>query len=116
MSEFKAEFYENGDEIPVKEFLDSLDDKMRAKFSMEIKLLEEKGNELREPYSKPLGDGIFELRAKVGTDISRVLYFFYYQGRIILTHGFVKKAQKTPPSEIEKAKKYRKDFIERNGE
>ncbi len=42
MSEFKAEFYENGDEIPVKEFLDSLDDKMRAKFSMEIKLLEEK--------------------------------------------------------------------------
>ena len=82
---------------------------------MEIKLLEEKGNQLREPYSKPLGDGIFELRAKVGTDISRVLYFFYYQGRIILTHGFVKKAQKTPPSEIEKAKKYRKDFIERNG-
>lgn len=53
---------------------------MRAKFSMEIKLLEEKGNQLREPYSKPLGDGIFELRAKVGTDISRVLYFFYYQG------------------------------------
>ena len=45
MSEFKAEFYENGDEIPVKEFLDSLDDKMRAKFSMEIKLLEEKGNQ-----------------------------------------------------------------------
>lgn len=83
MSEFKAEFYENGDEIPVKEFLDSLDNKMRA---------------------------------KVGTDISRVLYFFYYQGRIILTHGFVKKAQKTPSSEIEKAKKYRKDFIERNGE
>ncbi len=108
--------YENGDEIPVKEFLDSLDDKMRAKFLMEIKLLEEKGNQLREPYSKPLGDGIFELRAKVGTDISRVLYFFYYQGRIILTHGFIKKAQKTPPSEIEKAKKYRKDFIERNDE
>ena len=89
---------------------------MRAKFSMEIKKKKKKGNQLREPYSKPLGDGIFELRAKVGTDISRVLYFFYYQGRIILTHGFVKKAQKTPPSEIEKAKKYRKDFIERNGE
>lgn len=115
MSEFKAEFYENGDEIPVKEFLDSLDDKMRAKFLMEIKLLEEKGNQLREPYSKPLGDGIFELRAKVGTDISRVLYFFYYEGRIILTHGFVKKTQKTPPSEFLKAKQYKKDFIERNG-
>ena len=82
---------------------------------MEIKLLEEKGNQLREPYSKPLRDGIFELRAKVGTDISRVLYFFYYEGRIILTHGFIKKTRKTPSSEIEKAKQYRKDFIERNG-
>lgn len=115
MSKFKAEFYENGDDIPVKDFLDSLDVKMRTKFLMEIKLLEEKGNELRETYSKPLEDGIFELRAKVGTDISRVLYFFYYQGRIILTNGFVKKTQKTPSSEIEKAKRYREDFLERNG-
>ena len=74
MREFKAEFYKNGDEIPVKEFLDSLDNKMRAKFSMEIKLLEEKGNQLREPYSKPLGDGIFELRAKVGNRYFKECY------------------------------------------
>ena len=115
MSDFKAEFYENGDGIPAKEFLDSLNIKMRAKFAMEIKLLEEKGNQLREPYSKPLGDGIFELRAKVGTDISRVLYFFYYEGRIVLTHGFIKKTQRPPAGEIEKAKKYRRDYIERHG-
>lgn len=60
--------------------------------------------------------GIFELRAKVGTDISRVLYFFYYEGRIVLTHGFIKKTQRTPAAEIEKAKKYRRDYIERHGE
>ena len=77
MGGFIAEFYENGDKILVKDFLDSLNVKMRAKLLMEIKLLEEKGTLLREPYSKPLGDGIFELRAKVGTDISRVLYFIY---------------------------------------
>lgn len=59
--------------------------------------------------------GIFELRAKVGTDISRVLYFFYYEGRIVLTHGFIKKTQRTPADEIEKAKKYRRDYIERHG-
>ena len=59
--------------------------------------------------------GIFELRAKVGTDISRVLYFFYYEGRIVLTHGFIKKTQRTPAGEIEKAKKYRSDYIERHG-
>ena len=44
--------------------------------------------------------GIFELRAKVGTDISRVLYFFYYEGRIVLTHGFIKKTQRTPAGGI----------------
>ena len=59
--------------------------------------------------------GIFELRAKVGTDISRVLYFFYYEGRIVLTHGFIKKTQRTPAGEIETAKKYRRDYIERHG-
>ena len=59
--------------------------------------------------------GIFELRAKVGTDISRVLYFSYYEGRIVLTHGFIKKTQRTQAGEIEKAKKYRRDYIERHG-
>lgn len=40
------------------------------------------------------------------------MYFFYYEGRIILTNGFVKKTQKTPKSEIALAKKYKKDFLE----
>ncbi len=83
---------------------------------MTLKVLQEQGNRLREPYSKHLEDGIFEVRGKVGSDISRVLYFFYYGGRIILTNGFIKKTQKTPSGEIEKAKLYRKDFMERFGE
>jgi len=71
-----------------------------------------------------MGGGLFALdnmaylpyTEKVGTDISRVMYFFYYGGRIILTNGFIKKTQKTPRSEIERAKQYRKDFLEREGE
>ncbi len=78
-----------------------------------IGLLQEKGNQLREPYSKHLDDGIFELRCKVGSNITRVLYFFYYEGQIILTNGFVKKTQKTPPGEIGLAKQRRSDYIER---
>ena len=70
-----------------------------------IGILKEKGNQLREPYSKNLDDGIFELRCKVGRNITRVLYFFYYKGQIVLTNGFVKKTQKTPPEEVELAKK-----------
>lgn len=70
---------------------------------------------LREPYSEYLTDGIFELREKFSSNIVRVLYFFYYDGKIILTHGFTKKTQKTPRREIDKAKKYKQNYIERNG-
>ena len=50
------------------------------------------------------------MRAKQGSDISRVLYFFVVGRRVILTNGFVKKTMKTPPREIERAKRYRADF------
>lgn len=90
---------ENGG-CPVEEYITSLDAKMRAKMIGLLELLEEKGNQLREPYSKPIDDGIFEIRCKVGNNITRVLCFFYFEGKIILTNGFVKKTQKTPPEEI----------------
>lgn len=117
MKAFTVEFYENknGDR-PAEDFLNSLDIKMRSKLLMILKVLQEKGNMLREPYSKYLEDGIFEVRGKVGNDISRVLYFFYHDGKIILTNGFIKKTQKTPRSEVTKAKEYRADYLERYGE
>ncbi len=114
MDKFEVEFYtkDNGDK-PAKDFILSLDKKMRAKILGIIDILEENGNELREPYSKYLEDGIFELRGKVGNDISRILYFFYYGNRIVLTNGFIKKTQKTPMQEIKLAKMYRSQFLER---
>jgi phage-related protein len=112
--QFHVEFYETEDgKIPVAEFLDSLEDKMNAKMVGLMEILEEKGTMLREPYSSSLEDGIFELRAVQGSNISRALFFFYIEGRIIITHGFVKKTQKTPRAEIELAKKYRADFLRR---
>lgn len=86
---------------------------MRAKLLVELDLLEENGPQLREPYSKHLEDGIFELRAKQGSDITRVLYFFFVGKKIVLTNGFTKKTQKTPRAEITAAKKYRAEYIER---
>lgn len=111
---FELELYstEDGKE-PVAEFLDSLDRKMNAKLIGLMELLEEKGTELREPYSAPLEDGIFELRCKLGSNITRALYFFYVGKRIVITNGFIKKTQKTPPGEIKMAKDRRKDWIER---
>jgi len=65
------------------------------------------------PYSEHLGDGIFELRAKVSSNISRVLYFFVVGKKVILTNGFIKKTQKTPKNEIDLAKKYRQQYLTR---
>lgn len=114
MEDFQIIAYEkeNG-EVPVELFLNSINAKMRAKIYGLLVILQEKGNFLREPYSKYLEDGIYELRCKFGSDTSRVLYFFYYGKHIVLTNGFVKKTQKTPKSEIKLAKERRKDFIER---
>jgi hypothetical protein len=112
---FELELYatEDGKE-PVAEFLDSLDHKMNAKLIGLMELLEEKGTELREPYSAPLGDGIFELRCKLGSNITRALYFFYIGKHIVVTNGFVKKTQKTPSAEIKLAKDRRKDWLRRH--
>ena len=86
---------------------------MRAKLLGSLALLEANGPQLREPYSKPLGDGIFEVRAKQGSNITRVLYFFFVGQHIILTNGFIKKTQKTPSAEIALAQKYRADYLSR---
>ncbi len=97
MDKFEVEFYTKANgEKPAKDFILGLDVKMRAKVLEIINVLEEKGNQLREPYSKHLDDGIFEIPGKVGTDIARVLYFFYYGKKIVMTNGFIKKTQETP--------------------
>ena len=117
MSNYIINFFKKQDgSCPVEEFLDSLDNKMRAKILLAIALLETNGPQLREPYSKPLGDGIFEIRAKQGNNITRTLYFFYDWKQIILTNGFVKKTQKTPSAEIQRAKKYRAEYLRLKGD
>ena len=114
MAEFKIIYYEteNG-ECPIEEYLHSLDDKVAAKVYGMLGLLEELGNRLPMPYSKPLEDGILELRVKHKDGLIRVLYFFFVEKEIVLTNGFNKKTRKTPRREIEKAKRYRANYIAR---
>ncbi len=109
-----VDFYKTEDNIaPVEQFLDSLNIKMRAKALHELNILQQFGSSLREPHSKLIKDGIFELRIKLGSDISRIFYFFRVGNRIILTNGFVKKTNKTPKKEIDKAIKYKIDYERR---
>jgi phage-related protein len=113
---YEIVFYDSEDgKCPIQEFLDSLEPKMLAKTLRTIDLLENNGPQLREPYSKMLEDGIFELRTKQSSDITRVLYFFFAGRKVVLTNGFVKKSQKTPKIEKELAKKYKTDYERRYG-
>jgi phage-related protein len=114
MAKYQVVFFEkeNG-EVPVEDFIDSLDVKMAAKVYRLLVMISENGPELREPYSKHLDDGIFELRAKVGSNITRILYFFFIGRKVVVTNGFVKKTQHTPKVEIGLAKTYRREYIER---
>ncbi|MDO5118133.1 MAG: type II toxin-antitoxin system RelE/ParE family toxin [Eggerthellaceae bacterium] len=112
---YSVDYYEdeNG-KRPVEEFIDSLYLKMRVKILGRIALLEEYGPKLGMPFSRHLDDGIFELRTVCGNDAARILFFFVVGKRIILTHGFVKKTQRTPSREIKRAKKMRSDWRSRN--
>lgn len=115
---FELEFYvkENG-KVPVQDFLYSLNPKLRAKAFSDIELLKKLGNELKEPYVKPLkgknNKGLYELRIKFSSDIARIFYFTYYNNKFILLHGFIKKTMKTPENEINKARKYMEDYKNR---
>lgn len=112
-------FYEhtNG-ECPVESFLDDLPVKHRAKAIRSIELLETFGTALAEPHVKKIQGqrykGLYELRVKFASDISRIFYFLYDGEKFILVHGFVKKAQKTPTKELEKARDRMLEFLGRN--
>lgn len=115
---FEVDFYqkENG-RIPVKEFLLSLTPKLRAKAILDIELLQKHGNELREPYVKPIkgknNKGLYELRIKFSKDAARIFYFTYYDNKYVLLNGFIKKSMKTPRKEIARAVRYMQDYKSR---
>ena len=71
MQNYDIEFYtkENGEE-PAREFILELEPKMQAKILKTLDLLQVNGPYMRLPYSEYIDDGIFEIRAKHGTNIS----------------------------------------------
>jgi phage-related protein len=104
-------------DCPVLTFIQSLPAKHRAKLKREIDLLEEFGINLAYPHTKKVqGDqykGLWELRVKFASDIARVFYFLHLHDTFVLLHGFTKKSDDTPIRELERAKNYMIDFIQR---
>lgn len=108
---FDIDYYQDSSgKKPVMAFIDSLDVKLRVKVMGILELLETYGACLGMPYTRHLVDGIYEIRASMQGNTVRILYFFAKDKRIVLTHGFVKKTQKTPKRELERAQKIRADW------
>ena len=107
---------ENGDS-PVKDFISSLAPKHMAKVLWEIDLLEKLGTDIKEPYAASIKGkkykGLWELRIQQGSDASRVFYFIPIGNTFILLHGFIKKSNKTPIIELERALSYMSDYQRR---
>jgi phage-related protein len=61
------------------------------------------------PLVRSLGDGLWELRSVLDDGIARVLFTFY-QNRIVLLHGFIKKSAKTPKGDLTLARKRKAAF------
>ena len=93
---------------PAREFVDSLDDKAAARIDAFIERLRIYGNRMQGKFVKKLTDDIFELRVKQFDRIFRVLFFYQPGMLIVITSGFQKKTEQTPPGEITRAAQLRK--------
>ena len=62
------------------------------------------------PYCRPLGRGLWEVRSDLpGGRIARVI-FSIIDGEMILLHGFEKKSQKMPSSDLELALRRKREI------
>lgn len=93
-----------------EEFFSKLPDKAKKKIT--YNMLRISNGEINKELFKKLGDtDIWEFRT-IWNDMCYRLFAFWHNGQlIVVTHGIVKKTQKTPKSEIEKAENIRKDYL-----
>ena len=117
---YKINFYRdiNGNE-PVAEYINGLSKKNDKDSRLNLKkiqdyinILREYGKSAGEPYMKHIDGEIWELRPMR----NRILFVAWNGDGFILLHHFIKKTQKTPQREIEKAKKEYKDILKRSVE
>lgn len=81
-----------------------------ADYARLVELLIEYGPSLRLPHSRPLCDGLFELRPRGRSGIGRALYCFVIGRRVVVLHAFIKKTQQTPDRELRLARKRQKEL------
>lgn len=85
-------------------------DGILADFLHIAEIIEKFGPAIGKPYTAPMGSGLFEIRARGKEGIGRSLFCTVKGQEIIILNSFVKKTQKTPKKEIDKARKRMKEL------
>jgi len=81
-----------------------------ANFLHIVEMIEEYGPDIGMPHTAPMGNGLFEIRAKGKEGIGRALFCIDKGKVIIILHSFIKKKQKTPVQELDKARRRMKEL------
>jgi phage-related protein len=103
---WKITFFNN----KVEEEALSFPDGILANLLHILEMIEEFGPTIGKPHTAPMGEGLFEIRAKGSEGIGRVLFCTLKGKEIVVLHSFIKKTQKTPKKELDKARKRQKEL------
>ncbi len=82
---------------------------IRASFSRIAERMVEHGPNLGLPYTRAMGDGLFEIRAKGQEGIGRALFCTVVGKRVVVLHGFIKKTEQTPLRALDTARRRMKE-------
>jgi phage-related protein len=101
---------------PVQDFLDSLPGKAAQKVTWVLSLIEDLKVVPATYFKKLTGtEDIWECRIQFGSSAYRVFCFLDGDAVVVLTHGIVKKTQKTPRQEIKRAEAYKRNYLRKGG-
>jgi phage-related protein len=81
-----------------------------ANFLHILEMIEEFGPALGKPHTAPMGGGLFEIRAKGREGIGRAFFCAVKGQEIVILHSFIKKTQRTPKKELERARRRLKEL------
>jgi phage-related protein len=85
----------------VKEGAQRLHLSIKAKFEAIMDKMLEHGPDLGLPFTRAMGKGLFEIRAKGHAGIARGFFCTISNNTIVILHVFIKKTQTTPKNELE---------------
>lgn len=108
--DYEVEYYSDD----VAEEILALPDTLAARYVVLTRRMTAIGANLGPPHTASFGEGLFELRLKGAEGIARIFFCTLIGRRIMMLHSFVKKTRKTPPREIEVARKRMKEVKHAN--